>query len=212
MKTVIDAVNEFKVDIPCALVGRSNWFFYSDDGEINIGLKYGRVRVCTFDQFNDLVSQMETNFGKSYAYSNYKKEFDYHLSPEPALTYTQAMADNGVLPSVGMDCMVFVDENEKEVKEWFKGVVCGEYEGSPVIKLDDLTDGTEGYFDVFSRVDIKPLDPPIELLDGKAYQFDVDGDFMIGIYQESQDHFDSATHITSSSRCTNIELLTVEIK
>jgi hypothetical protein len=78
------------------------------------------------------------------------------------LTYTQAMADNGELPSVGMDCMAFVDENEKEVKEWFKGVVCGEYEGSPVIKLDDLTDGTEGYFDVFSRVDIKPLTPPIE--------------------------------------------------
>ena len=217
MKTVIDEVNEFKGEIDTGCVA-----FVCNQSSGSINGWYGDTFVdlstpqwtppCLVNEFNDLVSQMETNFGEcNQSYSDYK--FDYHLSPEPALTYTQAMADNGVLPSVGMDCMVFVDENEKEVKEWFKGVVCGEYEGSPVIKLDDLTDGTEGYFDVFSRVDIKPLTPPIELIDGKAYQFESESVGDCGIYSDE----DGLFHGTGNEKvrvkdCANIQLLTVEVK
>lgn len=79
--------------------------------------------------------------------------------PEPIKTvYTKSMCALGILPLVGMEVMVYVDEDEEEVKEWFKAVVCGEYKGRPVIKLDDLNDGTEGYFDVFSLADITPID------------------------------------------------------
>jgi hypothetical protein len=77
--------------------------------------------------------------------------------PQPKPVYTQAMCDAGELPNIGMECMVYLEEEKAEVKGWFRGVVCGKFGLLPVIRLDDL-DGTEGYFDVFSIENIKPVD------------------------------------------------------
>ena len=127
------------------------------------------------------------------------------LVKERALEYTQEMADNGELPSIGMECMV-LNTNCAHPK-YIKGLI--KYVSDLVIYAY-VENGER--CDNVKTLKFKPLTPPITLENGKAYQFDVNGDFMIGIYQESQDHFDSATHITPSSRCTNIELLTVEDK
>tara|TARA_R110000850_G_scaffold100316_2_gene207501 strand:+ start:440 stop:739 length:300 start_codon:yes stop_codon:yes gene_type:complete len=76
MKTVIDAVNEFKCCMPVPSHAESKTqvimavasFESYEYGELTTGdgvrdNEYWNV-ICTREQFNDLVSQMETNFGK----------------------------------------------------------------------------------------------------------------------------------------------------
>jgi len=73
-----------------------NYYYYGND------LPFHNEFVCTKQEFNDLVSQLETNFGESGIYRDYK--FNYHLPPQAQPVFTQAMADNGELPLVGMEC------------------------------------------------------------------------------------------------------------
>ena len=72
MKTVMDAVNEFK----------GEWLASGGDcifDKVSGGLSFinGNCvlfdKVCDMTQFNDLVSQLETNFGLSVTYSTYKE-------------------------------------------------------------------------------------------------------------------------------------------
>ena len=90
MKTVIDAVNEFKGDWENAEYGEIDVRFIFEcfnnkDVTNSIGALVGDCEngspenyreVCTRKQFNDLVSQMETNFGKcEQSYSDYVMAF-----------------------------------------------------------------------------------------------------------------------------------------
>jgi len=52
--------------------------------------------------------------------------------------------------------------------------------------------------------------PPIELIDGKAYQFDLHLGVCIGLYCESENTFITRTDVIKFSRCTNIKLLEVK--
>ena len=94
MKTVIDAVNEFKGDYNCKdvsdtcdqiIVAMKNFYGYSvGDIEVGSGNRYdGRGpwrAICTIKEFLATVAECETNFGKcKQSYSDYK--FDYHLHP-----------------------------------------------------------------------------------------------------------------------------------
>tara|TARA_R110000764_G_scaffold54926_1_gene119807 strand:+ start:7 stop:540 length:534 start_codon:yes stop_codon:yes gene_type:complete len=177
MKTTYDAVNEFKGD----------W------------------AITDYDQFTDRVSQMKANFGKcEQSYSDYK--VDYHLSPEPTLTYTQAMADNGELPSVGMEFIW---------RTWGEDVLC---KMLGVHKDECWFDTKEGTKLVTNITNLKPLTPPIKLIDGKAYQFDFKGDInsfdsAIGIYDKAGT---GAMWVKNKvflvSQCTNIQPLTAEAK
>ena len=164
MKTIIDAVNEFKGEFPIDLesgvmvheeslvllchTSHEKWlkgFMYA--GITGFSADYFDS-TCNKSQFNDLVSQMETNFGEcsDVAISHWKKctkvlldkELDKELEvmdkvscyvchvgaypmqqycgscghellselipKQPKPVFTQAMADNGELPSVGMEC------------------------------------------------------------------------------------------------------------
>jgi len=194
MKTTYDAVNEFNGQ----WYGSKDKVYICDTGAI-----------ADYDQFNDLVSQMETNFGKcEQSYSDYK--FDYHLSPEPILTYTQAMADNGELPSVGMECLIF-NANCAHPK-YIKGLI--KYVGDLVIYAY-VENGER--CDNVKTLKFKPLTPPIELIDGKAYQFELCfGDYRVGYYCSVRNSFFDGllkSHkICGKAEASNIQPLTVEVK
>tara|TARA_R110000772_G_scaffold257439_2_gene374274 strand:- start:1125 stop:1685 length:561 start_codon:yes stop_codon:yes gene_type:complete len=186
MKTVIDAVNKFE----------GNW---PDDTTVIECSCFDFV--CTKGPFNDLVSQMETNFGKcEQGYSDYK--FDYHLSPEPTLTYTQAMADNGEFPSVGMECLVLYPSSNYAGAITYMGDGCGCFKE---------VNGKEYSFAINS-VTFKPLTPPIELIDGKAYQFNYMNKTRVGYYCSDNDQLMFRGGWSRGSICTNIQPLTVEVK
>ena len=57
---------------------------------------------------------------------------------------------------------------------------------------------------------------PIELIDGKAYQFQVSGGVWLGFYQESRKsfftQFERGNKICSTTEASNIQPLTVEIE
>jgi hypothetical protein len=118
MKAVIDAVNGLKGDWPYndSIVmyftkGADGYGFYSKVYRGNIEI------AITSEQFNDIVSQMETNFGECNPInvSHYKLTDKVLLTKEPTLTYTQEMTDNGELPSVGMGCIAFDGKSETKV-------------------------------------------------------------------------------------------------
>jgi hypothetical protein len=198
MKTVIDAVNEFKGIWPYndSLVmyffsGANGYGYYSKEAD------YNGVTAFTSEKFNKCVDELS--------------KAEWMSKPKPV--YTQAMADNGELPVVGMECMVF----EHTVEEWLKGVVCGVHCEIPVIRIHN-SKGEVGYFDSFQLHQIKPLTPAIELIDGKAYQFDYKEEYaLIGICHTSTKR--KLKHVMfcmpwlnaeyNSIYCTNIKILTV---
>ncbi len=132
--------------------------------------------------------------------------------PEVKPVYTQEMHEAGELPSVGMEFTLsyyekdsrFNDFNGKEVKV-LSVSECGVYTfKSPLLGFGALRLTIEH---------VKPLTPPVELVDGKAYQFDYDGSSAVGFA------FEGATFVSrkdgecqgaNMSDCTNIQPLTVE--
>ena len=118
-------------------------------------------------------------------------------------TYTQEMADEGVLPSVGMQVELVIFENLTS---------CGHIEYKNEIgflfrhKENNLCDFVEFSGDVA----LKPLTPPIKLDDGNAYQFDVrERKDLIAIYFEGTERFMRGAGYFNLKDCTNIQLLTV---
>jgi len=99
MKTVVDAVNEFKGEWPCdnrsamiyckisyAMYKEGDWESFVHDNFSDLNLSYWDS-ICTVKEFNQCVEEMS------------------NLVPvKPA--YTQEMADKGVMPSVGMECEI----------------------------------------------------------------------------------------------------------
>ena len=213
MKTVIDAVNQFKGN---SRVGNYYYVCNQDSGVVALWGKatlddlYGPLwsELCTDREFNDLVSQMETNFGKcEQTYGNYKglyracKRLElYPLinnKPQPTPIFTQEMADNGVLPSVGMEVMI---DGEK------RAILMGADKDGDYITM------SKGVYQFDSIGYIKPLNPPITLIDGEAYQFEVNGQIIKGCYNKFNTLLYSAHKEYLPNLCTNIQPLTVEVK
>ena len=219
MKTLIDAVNAvntFRGEVPT----------------ISGVLLYMTMELLvTKREFNECVEEMSSNFGTSEAYSDYKAsykminddikpvtttytgEFGYDdktVAP-PVAVYTQKMADDGVMPKVGMECLYSDGKNTtatfivKYLSEWvvvFEQVSEGYGKGVEICKSINT--------DVFT---CKPLTPPIKLIDGKAYQFDVrdKGGIVCGIYHK----YDKRLHVGQEHyfdlmSATNIQLLEVK--
>jgi len=292
MKTVFDAVNEFKgefrsitsfalqslTDNNCAMKGEIK---FGSSGFDSNHFSF----ICNESQYRDIVSQMETNFGKcdpvlaayyrhvtdkelltkstkelevmdidwslapddcigavesnfvdaTYPFGVFVKEcdgfdgyqycheqeaypcmeaFTFTSKPQPALTYTQAMADNGELPQIGSKAQFIGDDdylaefnisNGDEVEcichtKDFEGESIGVYRHKDGYSVSILTQL------------IKPLTLPITLIGGKAYQFThkagVDG--LHGVYHDNK--FYIGGDYVESSNCTNIQPLTVEVK
>ena len=109
--------------------------------------------------------------------------------------FTQAMCDAGELPSVGME--VFVRGGKRTI------LLCADSEG------DYVTMSEHGSYDFDSINQFKPLTPPIELIDGKAYQFDCGRNTMLGFFNGKG--FIGWSHsYWNLPDCTNIKPLTVE--
>lgn len=81
MKTVLDAVNEFKgvAQGLCFIQysNKLNHFIASSHEYLNSGY----YRLCDEKEFNDLVSQMETNFGLSVSYTDWLTTRDEYGQP-----------------------------------------------------------------------------------------------------------------------------------
>ena len=280
MKTVIDAVNEFKgewdYDKYIVVMGNFNDKLYFSQIP-HIVDEDRHTLICSKAQFNDLVSQMETNFGRcKIGYSEHcsnesvrlqksDKELEvmdidwskapedatHHINdlddgsmtefveysktgqfgeayysmtdgghwsthvekddcftltprPQPKPVFTQEMCDNSELPPVG----------SKAICEYQSGVEL-------LIVAHDLfnEDGafalvcdSTGYWGAEARR-WKPLTPPIELIDGKAYQFEARGNVFHGIYEKRAVSFNVMTgQFFNTISCTNIQPLTVEVK
>ena len=161
--------------------------------------------ICTTEEFLATVAECKTNFGKcEQSYGEYKSEWEYvqEFKLKSKAVFTQEMADNGVLPSVGMECQTST------------GVVTIAYKGNKLlIAIDD--EGTEFQLSNKGALHaLKPLTPPITLIDGKAYQFDYNEKKSIHcIYVESGNIFlSSMGSYCPDGDCTNIQPLTVEVK
>lgn len=122
--------------------------------------------------------------------------------------YTQEMANSGVLPSVGMECLF------KESGYVKKGIVTARTVEFIIITSKQGLDDKE-----FIRKNsswIKPVRPPVSLIDGKAYQFKVTLPNKIetleGIFRGTNNSLNSAYDCYCVSDCTNIEPLTVVSK
>jgi len=76
-----------------------------------------------------------------------------------------------------------------------------------MVWLDNIDTGSSPINDI-NTLEFKPLTPPIELINGKAYQFNVDSDECMGIYHSGKLYSYSSIFILRD--CTNIQLLEVK--
>jgi len=213
MKTLLGAVIQFKGTKPHnmefiidkkGLFGNNNGYYVASF--FHDGFKV----ICTLEEFNATVDEMATNYGTSETYYDYKANYtaiNNDMKPVTSPTYTKAMADEGVLPSVGMECMV---GDSAYSEEYFKGVIS--FVGTSNVVW--VHGGTE-YSQNKSHLEFKPLTPPIELIDGKAYQFDYHNgssgmNNAVMRYNKFIGKFQFDNHYFNPVHCTNIQLLEVK--
>jgi len=205
MKTVIDAVNEFKGDFDNTEINgfeedqdqvlMANKAFDQFDqydlsnGSNNTSNEYWTV-ICTLDEFNQCVDEMS------------KAEWIKPVTLSPI--YTQEMADNGELPLVGMECMI---NDSIHDDKYYKSVIS--FVGTSNIIW---THGGAEYSQSTSPLTFKPITLPIELLNGEFYGFDYNNDSYRGIYSKREDRFIFADGHVMAISCKNIQPLTVEVK
>lgn len=215
MKTIIDAVNELQANLNNAVCSENSYGFLKYSGITRTWVRnppsianHSYEDVCSVREFIHTISSMTYNFGKItgadlYDYINTDKEL---LQPtKPEAIYTQEMCDNGELPSVGMECL-YLDTNKEYIK--CKVVYLSEWS----IVLEQTEKGYAQGVEVAKAVDyvtIKPLTPPIKLIDGKAYQFEHNGIVWNGIYIKSENSMLYSLRTAEVVFCTNIQLLTV---
>lgn len=213
MKTVINAVNEFKGVWPYSdslvmyyFSGTNGYGYYSKESD------YNGVTAFTSEKFNQCVDEMATNHGRHpHTYAEHKAAQEHlygKIKPVAVPTFTQEMADDGVLPSVGMECLASRDNGVN----WFNFRV--DYVGGVYIIGQWFDKDREASFAI-SVLIFKPLTPPIELISGKAYEFELSfGDIWIGYYNKSRDSFFSdllrSNKICGKSEASNFQLFEVK--
>lgn len=164
MKTIKDAYEELKGDL-------GNTY-----GAENLTLDCVYLFHSTSVDGEYIVDDSKSEDGGVWQYICTVEEFNNYKGDDKPV-YTQAQCDAGELPSVGMECLfkhggydvagvVAAITNEY--------IVLTEHSGKERIRK-------------LSESPIKPLNPPIELIDGKAYQFDVrsTGRIVQAIYHKS---------------------------
>jgi hypothetical protein len=125
--------------------------------------------------------------------------------------YTQEMADNCVLPSVGMECLIYYSELDSRYNDFFDVKIKILAVTGDVFTFSNDTLGL-GALKLNSKL-LKPLTPPIKLENGKAYQFyGTDNKKKLGFYNSSRDKFTNNDYAWKASAVTSIEPLTLEAK
>jgi hypothetical protein len=120
------------------------------------------------------------------------------------LTYTQAMADKGELPSVGM---MFIDVEYNVNKPVL--AIAHDLPMKRVVYKSDNDDPE--YFGAIAS-ECKPIIPPIELIDGKAYQFYIEEATNIfhGIWSKERQQMCTEHSYFLKRVCEGIQPLTVK--
>ena len=138
-----------------------------------------------------------------------KQDYIDAIKPVTVPTFTQAMADAGELPSVGMECLAKRTFESDDL--WRPCFIIGKDRAGSylVFECGDILEQTHIDNGVYS---FKPLTPPIELIDGKAYQFTChSGDEVVGIYSTVHISFDNYGRKFYESNIANIQPLTLEV-
>jgi len=185
MKTVIDAVNEFKGFFNIEQQDDDENFILEvikEPNDEHIGdLRYGhtgyskeyRRKVCTEKEFNQEVDDMSNNKGWKNTMSTVKEEFEF-----------TDMSDNHTITS--------------------KHVLCCADTGRVVAVFYNERD----------LMAATGLSKKVKLVDGKAYQFECemldDGDYCQGIYRKMNNKFYNYNGDFGVEYCTNIKLLEVK--
>ena len=127
--------------------------------------------------------------------------------------FTQEMADNGVLPSVGMECEVSYEDHHYYKCEIVahREIQLSTEKCMVAIYLIKDHKGESSFYSHCPSDLFKPLTPPITLIDGKAYQFiNIEDNTIHGIYDEDEHSFRGTCVEWGANSCTNIKPLTVE--
>ena len=122
--------------------------------------------------------------------------------------YTQKMSDNGELPSSGE--LVQMRRDCGDDNEFYNGRLV--YSKANVIWFDDYKYG--GNLHSQNEVTFKPLTPPIELIDGKAYQFYIEEvtNVFQAIWSKERQQMCTEHSYFYKRVCENIQPLTLEAK
>jgi len=156
---------------------------------------------------------MADDNGKKYWYFNrwvkYANDIGVNdsISSKPVTSpiYTQEMADNGELPSVGMEC--FFHHSNWQPLDFEKGYLLASTNEYIIYKLNSNACEQSCRRKLMS---FSPLTPPIELIDGEFYCFDYSNKSYRGIYSKKEDRFIFADGHVMASYCKNIKLLEVK--
>ena len=202
-KAMIDAVNKFNAVWP----ERTSYIVYNTGGGLSDWPDGDDIDLLATPQWKILCTKPEFN--------QYIKDMKKQVKPDDKPVFTQAMVDNGDLPSVGMECMVY-DLNSDE---FHKCKLLMIHKKSFVWDSGDW----DRAFVTPDYTEIKPIPTKPDLIDGAAYQFDFKGlggseVNLIGICHTSIKHgvehvmFESPVNASkwNTEYCTNIKLLTPE--
>ena len=203
MKTVIDAVNKFNGEWPYSRdesIIESKGCFGFLKGELSNLYSHkdclNTTRwsfTCTRKEFNQCVDEMS------------KAEWIKPVTLSPV--YTQEMADNGELPLVGMECLLYNKLDSSDCSP--KIIIDFINDNGALIRYDDS--GLNLFLTDYDRYRFKPITPPIELIDGKAYQFEARGKTVIGVYDKGDKTFNiHQGYYFDLVSVTNIQLLEVK--
>lgn len=169
--------------------------------------------ICSISAYNAEVDYLASNMGRAtQSYGEYKKEFECMTTAtiQSKPVFTQAMADAGERPSIGMNCLIEVGGTGALTE------FTPEYFGRKYVVGYWPINEREASFAI-DALKFKPLTPPITLIHGKVYQFELSfGDYRVGYYREDGNSFFDgllcANKICGKSEASNIELLTVDAK
>ena len=160
MKTVIDAVKELKGELNGAAgvcYPEDSYLFYALDGSHYIFDECKDTDgvyqyVCTRKEFLATVAECETNFGKcNISFSEHCTNETIRITKPPI--FTQEMADNGVWPSVGMECLINFPDIDNA---WYKYTIDFMGKHTFIASCEDVSERFGHVDDVY----FKPLTPP----------------------------------------------------
>jgi hypothetical protein len=124
-------------------------------------------------------------------------------------TYTQEMEENKELPTAGMTCMIL---NEGAFNTSYEECVINFIGNHIVVYSSGSCDERSCYLNLAK---FRALTPPIELIDGERYEFELGfGDYRVGYYKKNLDSFFdgmlSVNRICVKSEASDIKLLEVK--
>jgi len=137
----------------------------------------------------------------------------YTITPRPTKQlYTTQMQEAGELPSVGMECKYKL----KGGVNWFNCKIIAfnesEHLNRKYVWLENLTAGSIPLINLHTVL-FKTINPSVNLINGRSYQFTLMGFDALGFYREDRkSFFSSGNKVCGETEASNIILLTTGSK